>query len=251
MSIKKILVSQPKPASDKNPYTDIAAKHGVDIVFRSMIKVEGLTSKEFRQQKINLTDYTGIIFTSRHAVDHFFRLCEENRVNVPDTMRYFCLSEPIALYLQKYIVYRKRKISFGATGKINDPQLVAALQKNGKEKFLLPVAEVHQSTDLEFLLEKGLDVTEAVMFRTVSNDFAPDEKLDYDMLIFFSPIGIQSLKKNFPDFEQGKIAIATFGDRTADAVKEAGLRLDLSAPTPETPSMSGALDKYLTEHAEN
>lgn len=251
MSIKKILVSQPKPASDKNPYTDIAAKHGVDIVFRSMIKVEGLTSKEFRQQKINLTDYTGIIFTSRHAVDHFFRLCEENRVNVPDTMRYFCLSEPIALYLQKYIVYRKRKISFGATGKINDPQLVAALQKNGKEKFLLPVAEVHQSTDLEFLLEKGLDVTEAVMFRTVSNDFAPDEKLDYDMLIFFSPIGIQSLKKNFPDFEQGKIAIATFGARTADAVKEAGLRLDLSAPTPETPSMSGALDKYLTEHAEN
>ncbi len=249
MSIKNILVSQPKPASDKNPYTDIAAKYGVNIVFRSMIKVEGLTSKEFRQQKINLADFTGIIFTSRHAVDHFFRLCEENRVNVPDSMRYFCLSEPIALYLQKYIVYRKRKISFGLTGKLDDPQLLAALQKNSKETFLLPVAEVHQPQDLTFLKDKGLNVTEAVMFRTVSNDFAPDEDFNYDMLIFFSPIGIKALKKNFPDFEQGKTVIATFGSQTAKAVEEAGLRLDLAAPTPETPSMSGALDKYLSEHS--
>ncbi|MBD5227137.1 MAG: uroporphyrinogen-III synthase [Bacteroidales bacterium] len=247
MSIKKILVSQPKPTSDKNPYSDIAAKHNVEIVFRSFIKVEGLSSKEFRQQKINLADYTAIIFTSRHAVDNFFRLCEENRVSVPDTMRYFCLSEAIALYLQKYIVYRKRKISFGLTGKIDDPQLVAALQKNHKEKFLLPVAEVHNSTDLEFLKGKGYDVTEAVMFRTVSNDFGPDEAFDYDMLIFFSPIGIQSLRKNFPDFEQKDTVIATFGTQAAKAVEEAGLRLDLAAPTPQAPSMSGALDQYLTE----
>lgn len=248
MNIKKILVSQPKPTSSKNPYFDIAEKHGVEIVFRSFIKVEGLTSKEFRHQKINLGDYTAVILTSRHAADHFFRLCEENRVNIPDTMRYYCTSESVALYLQKYIVYRKRKISFGQTGKLKDAQLLAALQKNHKEKFIMPVPEVRNSEDLKFLREKGLDVTEAVMFRMVSNDFTPEEKFDYDMLIFFSPIGIQALKKNFPDFEQGETQIATFGTPAAKAVEEAGLRLDLAAPTPEIPSMSGALDLFLTKN---
>ncbi len=248
MNIKKILVSQPKPTSEKNPYSEIAAKHDVEIVFRSFIKVEGLTSKEFRQQKLNLADYTGIIFTSRHAADHFFRLCEENRVNVPDTLRYFCTSEAIALYLQKYIVYRKRKISFGLTGKLDDPQLIAALQKNHKEKFLLPVPEVRNNADITFLRSKGLDVTEAVMYRTVSNDFTPDEKFDYDMLIFFSPIGIKALQKNFPDFEQKDTVIATFGTPAAKAVAEAGLRLDFAAPSPEAPSMSAALDLYLSRN---
>lgn len=250
MKIKKILVSQPKPASDKSPYYDIAAKHDVEIVFRPFIKVEGLSAREFRQSKINLADFTAVIFTARTAVDNFFRLCEETRVSVPDTMRYFCTTEAIALYLQKYIVYRKRKISFGQTGRLNDSQLIAAVQKNHKEKFLLPVSDVHTES-LQPLVDAKIDFTPAVMYRTVSNDFAEDEPFDYDLLLFFSPAGIDSLLKNFPDFgKEGdrEVAIGVFGAATAKAVKEAGLRLDIEAPTPATPSMTAALDTFLTEN---
>ncbi len=249
MKVKKILVSQPQPSSEKSPYFDICEKYGVEMVFRPFIKVEGLTAKEFRQSKINLSDYTAIIFTSRTAVDHFFRLCEEMRVKVPDTMRYFCTTESIALYLQKYIVYRKRKIAFGKTGKLNDEQLMAAMVKNGKEKFLFPISDVHKD-DIKTLSDKGLDVTKAVMYRTVSNDFQPGENLDYDMLVFFSPAGIASLKKNFPDFDQDKeeIFIATFGSTTAKAVEDAGLRLDVQAPTPKHRSMPDAIEAFLAEN---
>lgn len=248
MKIKKILVSQPKPASDKSPYYDLAEKHNVEIVFRPFIKVEGLSAREFRQSKINLADYTAVIFTARTAVDNFFRLCEETRVNVPDTMRYFCTTEAIALYLQKYIVYRKRKISFGLTGKLSDTQFLAAIQKNHKEKFLLPVSDVHTDS-FQPLEDAKIDFTPAVMYRTVSNDFTEDEPFDYDLLLFFSPAGIDSLLKNFPDFgKDGKqdMAIGTFGPATAKAVKDAGLRLDIEAPTKETPSMAAALDAYLS-----
>lgn len=246
MNIKKILVSQPKPTSDKSPYFDIAARHGVEIEFRPFVKVEGLSAKEFRQQKINLADYTAIIFTARHAVDNFFRLCEETRVKVPDTMRYFCTTEAVALYLQKYIVYRKRKISFGKTGKIDDAQFLAAIDKNKKEKFLFPIAE-NTNDDHSALKARGIDLTEAVMYRTVSNDFTPEEPFDYDVLLFFSPSGIASLKKNFPDFDQKKdgIAIGTFGAATAKAAEDAGLHLDFSAPSPQYPSMISALDAFL------
>lgn len=247
--IKKILVSQPQPASGKSPYYDIAQKYGVEVVFRSMIKVEGLTVKEFRPQRINLADYTAIIFTSRTAVDHYFRMCEESRVNVPDDMRYVCTTEQIALYLQKYIVYRKRKIAFGTTGKLTDPQFLSAVNKIKKEKFLMPVSDQNQedSTSLEKL---GIDLTKAVMFRTLTNDFTPDEPFDYDVLLFFSPSGIKSLEKNFPDFDQTKNGkyIGTFGPTTAKAVEDAGFRLDFSAPTPETPSMTAALEKFLESH---
>lgn len=249
MKINKILVSQPKPASDKSPYYDIAEKHNVEIVFRPFIKVEGLSAREFRQSKINLADYTAVIFTARTAVDNFFRLCEELRVNVPDTMRYFCTTEAIALYLQKYIVYRKRKISFGQTGKLTDAQFLAAVQKNHKEKFLLPMSDVHTDS-LQPLIDTKINFTPAVMYRTVSNDFQADEPFDYDLLLFFSPAGIDSLMKNFPDFgkgETGKVAIGTFGPATAQAVKDAGLRLDIEAPTKQTPSMTAALDAFLTE----
>lgn len=252
MKIKKILVSQPKPASDKSPYYDIAAKHNVEIVFRPFIKVEGLSAREFRQSKINLADYTAVIFTSRTAVDHFFRLCEEMRVTVPDTMRYFCTTEAIALYLQKYIVYRKRKISFGQTGKLSDPQFIAAVQKNHKEKFLLPVSDV-QTDSTQALTNAKIDFTPAVMYRTVSNDFAPDEPFDYDLILFFSPAGIDSLLKNFPNFgKEGEkeMAIGVFGAATAKAVKDTGLRLDIEAPTPAAPSMTTALDLYLTKNEE-
>lgn len=242
MNIKKILVSQPKPSSEKSPYYDIAEKYGVEVVFRPFIKVEGLCSKEFRQQKISLSDFTAVIFTARTAIDHFFRLCEETRVTVPDTMKYFCTTEAIALYLQKYIVYRKRKIFFGKSGKLDD--LIPSINKHIKEKFLLPISDVHKDTLTE-LDKNNIPYTTAVMYRTVSNDFTPEEAFDYDMLMFFSPAGIDSLKKNFPNFEQGDIKISTFGSTTAQAVKDAGLRLDLSAPTPEYPSMTGALDAYL------
>lgn len=249
MNVKKILVSQPKPASEKSPYYDIAQKHNVEIVFRPMIKVEGLSAKEFRQSKINLADFTAVIFTARTAVDNFFRLCEENRVNVPDSMRYFCTTEQIALYLQKYIVYRKRKISFGATGKLDDPALIAAIQKNNKEKFLLPVSDV-KTGGTEALEALEIDLTQAQMYRTVSNDFTPDEPFDYDLLLFFSPAGIDSLLKNFPNFGkkgEREIAVGVFGAATAKAVKDAGLRLDIEAPTKETPSMTAALDNFLSK----
>ncbi len=229
MKIKKILVSQPQPTSEKSPYFDIAKRHDVEIIFRPMIKVEGLSAKEFRQFKINLADYTAVIFTSRTAVDHYFRLCEECRFNVPDTMRYFCTSEQIALYLQKYIVYRKRKISFGITGKLDDSQFVQAILKNSKEKFLFPISDVQTDT-LPVIADNKINYTPAVMYRTVSNDFTPDEPFDYDLLIFFSPAGIESLMKNFPDFgKDGKqpVCIGAFGPSTSKAVKDAGLRLDI------------------------
>ena len=251
MKKKKILVSQPRPKSDKSPFFDIANKYDAEVVFRPFIKVEGLTAKEFRQSKINLPDYTAIIFTARTAVDHYFRLCEENRFKVPDTMRYFCTTEAIALYLQKYIVYRKRKIFFGASGQLNDPQLMQAMTKNNKEKFLFPVSDVHNSeekqADEEILNSHKINFTKAVMYRTVSNDFTEDEPFDYDVLLFFSPSGIDSLLKNFPDFKEREkeTSIGAFGEATARAVEESGLKLSFQAPTPSAPSMAAALDEFL------
>ncbi|MCM1291296.1 MAG: uroporphyrinogen-III synthase [Prevotella sp.] len=247
MKIKKVLVSQPKPTTDKSPYFSIADNHHIEVVFRPFIKVEGLTAKEFRQSKINLADFTAVILSSRTAVDHFFRLCEESRIHIPDTFKYFCTTEAVALYLQKYIVYRKRKIFFGKTGKLDDPQLVAAMTKHRKEKMIYPVSDANHE-DLSILDDAGYDYTKATMYRTVSNDFAPDEPFDYDVLLFFSPIGIESLKKNFPDFDQTKqeIAIGCFGQPTVQAAKDAGLRVDIVAPSPEFPSMTSALDAFLT-----
>lgn len=244
VKIKKILVSQPRPSSEKSPYFDIAKKFGVEIVFRPFIKVEGLSSKEFRQQRITLQNYTAIIFTARTAVDHFFRLCEEMRYNVPETLKYFCATEQIALYLQKYIVYRKRRIFFSTNGKLDG--LEAAFIRHNKEKYLYVVSELH-TAQLEQLEKYHLDVTPVVMYRTVSNDFGPDEKFDYDMLLFFSPSGIESLKKNFPDFKQGDICIGCFGSKVAAAIKDAGLRLDLEAPNEKAQSMTSALEMFLKE----
>ena len=246
MKIKKVLVSQPKPASDKSPYYDIAEKYGVEIDFRPFIKVESLSAKEFRQQKVSILDHTAIVFTSRHAIDHFFNLCTELRVAIPETMKYFCTSEQIALYIQKYVQYRKRKVFFGATGKFAD--LLPSIVKHNSEKYFVPLSDVHNDEIKTALDAKKIQHTEAVMYRTVSNDFGADEKFDYDMLLFFSPAGITSLLKNFPDFDQKDVAIGCFGPATAKAVKDAGLRLDLEAPTVEAPSMTTALDKFIAEH---
>ena len=245
--IKKILVSQPKPTSEKSPYFDIAAKFDIELVFRPFIKVEGISSKEFRAQKVNILDYTAIVFTSRHAIDHFFTMAKELRVNIPEDMKYFCVTETIALYIQKYVQYRKRKIFFGETGKIDD--LIPSMVKHKTEKYLVPMSDVHNNSLSQLLDSKKLNHTECIMYKTVSNDFTEEEVInfDYDMLIFFSPSGIESLTKNFPNFKQDKIAIATFGPTTAKAAREAGLRLDIEAPTEKYPSMTSALQHYLLE----
>lgn len=245
MKIKKVLVSQPKPTSEKSPYFDIAEKYGVKIDFRPFIKVESLSAKEFRQQKVSILDHTAIVFTSRHAIDHFFNLCVELRVTIPETMKYFCTSETIALYIQKYVQYRKRKVFFGATGKFAD--LVPLMVKHNTEKYFVPMSDVHNDEVKDLLDKNKIQHTEAVMYRTVSNDFKPEEMSDYDMLVFFSPAGIQSLMKNFPGFEQKDIAIGCFGPTTANAIKEAGLRLDLEAPSAAAPSMPAALDLFIGE----
>ena len=246
MNIKKVLVSQPKPASEKSPYFEIAEKYGVKIDFRPFIKVESLTAKEFRQQKVSILDHTAVVFTSRHAIDHFFNLSTELRVTIPETMKYFCTSETISLYIQKYVQYRKRKVFFGATGKFQG--LLPLIVKHSGEKYFIPMSDVHNDEIKNALDQNKIQHTEAVMYRTVSNDFTPEEKFDYDMLVFFSPSGIQSLLKNFPNFEQGDIAIGCFGPTTAKAVKDAGLRLDLEAPTAEAPSMTAALDMFIRKH---
>ena len=243
--IKKILVSQPQPTSPKSPYYDLAARHNVEVVFHPFIKVEGLSAKEFRQQHINVLDYTAIVFTSRHAIDNFFNLCKEMRVTIPEDMKYFCITETVALYIQKYVQYRKRKVFFGTSGKMDT--LLPLMLKHKNEKFFFPLSDVHNDEIKNMMDAKSLSHTEAVMYRTVSNDFTPDEAFDYDMLVFFSPSGISSLKKNFPDFEQGDIAIATLGPATAKAVKDAGLRVDVEAPSPKYPSITAAIDDYIKQ----
>jgi uroporphyrinogen-III synthase len=243
--IKKILVSQPKPSSEKSPYFDIAARHGVDIVFRPFIKVEGLTAKEFRAEKISLPEFTAVVFTSRHAIDHFFQLAKDLRFVVPEDMKYFCITEQVALYIQKFVQYRKRKVFYGSTGKFID--LLPAMVKHKNERYFVPMSDVHNDEIKNLLDEKKLHHAEGVMYRTVPNDFVGDEPFDYDMLVFFSPSGIQSLLHTFPNFKQGDTAIATFGPTTAKAVRDAGLRLDLEAPSPLYPSITSALNAFIAE----
>ena len=246
MEIKKILISQPKPTSDKSPYFDLAEKYGLEMVFRPFIKVESVTTKEFRQQKVSILDHTAVVFTSRHAIDHFFQLCAELRVNIPETMKYFCITETISLYIQKYVQYRKRKVFFGNTGKLDD--LAGPIAKHKNEKYFVPLSDVHTDEIKNMLDSLKVQHSEAVMYRTVSNDFTEEEKFDYDMLVFFSPAGIASLQKNFPNFEQGDMVIASFGPTTAKAVRDANLRLDIEAPTVEAPSMAAAIEQYLKKN---
>lgn len=243
--VKKILISQPKPSSEKSPYFDIEKEYEVEFVFRPFFKVEGLTAREFRMQKISILEHTAIVFTSRHAIDHFFRLAKEMRLVIPETMKYFCVTETIALYIQKYIQYRKRKIFFGNTGKIDD--LIPTMAKHKTEKYLVPLSSVHNDSIKEMLDAKKLLHTECVMYRTVSNDFTKEEieSFNYDMLIFSSPTGVNAFNDNFPDFEQGDIKIGAFGPATAKEVKTLGFRLDIEAPSKEYPSMTSALKAFL------
>jgi uroporphyrinogen-III synthase len=243
--IKTILISQPKPENEKNPYYDLANKYNLIETFRQFIKIEGLPVKDFRNQRIDILEHKAVILTSRMAVDHYFRMCNEMRVTVPESMKYFCINEATAYYLQKYIQYRKRKIFFGHQT-IQD--LVDVIRKNKEEKFLLPAADVQKEQICEFLDAIDIKYTKAVMYRTVSADLSDIKNLnDYDCLVFFTPAGINSLKQNFPNFKQGNTRIACFGAATANALKSKGYRLDIYAPNPKNPSMSGALDEYMKE----
>jgi len=246
--VKKILISQPRPTSEKSPYFEIEKRYGVEFVFRPFFKIEGLTPKEFRQQKINVLDFTAVVFTSRHAIDNYFRLAKEMRIKIPEEMKYFCVTETIALYIQKYVQYRKRKVFFGTTGKIED--LLPTMVKHKAEKYLVPLSSVHNDSVKTLLTSKKLNHKECVMYRTVSNDFTDEEKksFDYSMLIFSSPTGVKALKKNFPDFEQGDIKIGAFGPATAKEVEAQGFKLTLTAPSKEYPSMTSALNAYLKEN---
>lgn len=243
--IKTILISQPKPENDKNPYYDLAKKYNLIETFRQFIKIEGLPVKDFRAQRIDILEHKAVILTSRMAVDHYFRMCNEMRVTVPESMKYFCINEATAYYLQKYIQYRKRKIFFGHQT-IQD--LVDVIRKNRKEKFLLPAADVQKEQICEFLDAIDIKYTKAVMYRTVSADLSDIKNLnEFDCLVFFTPAGINSLKQNFPNFKQGNTRIACFGAAAANTLKKHGYRLDIYAPNPKNPSMSGALDEYMKE----
>lgn len=242
---KKILVSQPKPQTEKSPYFDIAEKYGVEIVFRPFIRIDPMIPKDFRQQRVSILDHTAVVFSSRHAIDQFFRLCKELRVTIPETMKYFCKSEMIGLYLQKYIQYRKRKVFFPATGKIED--LIPMMVKHKTEKYLVPQSSKHDDALKEVLDSANLNHTEAVMYYTIQNDFAPDEAFDYDILVFFSPEGLHSLLKNFPNFEQGNIAIACLGTKTVEEAEKLNLRVDMKL-TPELRSVPALIEDYLKKN---
>jgi len=238
------LVSQPKPEGSKSPYFDLAEKYDLKIDFRSFIQVDGIGSQEFRQQKVDLAGHSAVILTSKTAVDHFFRISEEMRFEVPDSMKYFCISEAVAYYLQKYVTYRKRKIFFG---KQTIEDLVDVLKKHKKENFLLPCTDILRDKIPMTLESNNLNFSKAVLYRTVASDLSDLEDVYYDMLVFYSPGGIESLLKNFPNFKQNTTVIAAFGPTTASAVVKNNLRLDLHAPQPNAPSMTGAIENYVKD----
>ena len=244
MKIKTILVSQPEPKIENSPYFDLEEKQKVKIDFRSFIHVEGVAAKEIRLQKVDFSIYSAIILTSRNAVDHFFRIAKEMRFKVPDSMKYFCQSEPVALYLQNYVVYRKRKIY---VGKRNFVDLIPLFKKYKNEKFLLPSSDKLKPLIPKTLEEIGVQFKQAVFYKTVISDLSDLANVYYDILVFFSPSGIDSLFHNFPNFKQNDTRIAVFGNTTVKAVENKGLRVDVAAPTAEMPSMTMALNKYIQE----
>lgn len=247
MKIRNILVSQPQPSDfEKSPYAEIGRKFCVTFTFKQLIRIEGVPAKDFRKDRINILDYTAIIFTSKNAVDHFFRISKEMRIEVPETMKYFSISESTAYYLQKYVQFRKRKIFHS---KENFSLLVELIKKHKNEKFLLPCSDVHKQDVPKMLEENKVVYKKAIIYRTLARDMTDTDISKYDMIVFFSPAGIKSLFKNYPDFRQGDIVIAALGPSVAKAVKDADLRLDIEAPTKEAPSITSAIEQFLTREA--
>lgn len=246
MKVKKLLVSQPQPADyEKSPYYSLAKKYNLDITFRKLIRIEGLTASEFRRQRVNIPDYTAIIFTCKNGVDNFFRLCGEMRIKMPDTTKYFCVSESTAYYLQKYVQFRKRKIFHGNE---NPAELITIIKKHAQEKFLFPCTENVKHEIMQLMTANKINFTKAIIYKTVSVDFTDLDVRDYQMLVFFSPFGIQSLYDTYPDFEQKDLMISVFGATTAAAALEKGLNIAVHAPTETAPSMTMALDQFLAKN---
>lgn len=247
LKIKNVLISQPKPADvEKSPYYILANKHKVKMDFKKFITIDGVSAVDFRKDKVNILGHTAVIFTSRNAIDHYFRMAKDMRLEIPDSMKYFCASEAIAYYLQKYVTYRKRKIFYGRG---NIAGLLEIIQKQKTEKFLLPCSNIYKQ-DLPNLLEKNkIKYSKAVIYQTLASDLSDLDIYSYDMLVFFSPTGVESLFKNFPDYKQGETIIACFGPTTAQAIEDAGLRLDIKAPTKKSPSMTMAIEEFIEENS--
>ena len=243
MKIKHILVSQPQPVDiSKTPYGDMMKKYGVTFTFEKFIKLDGVSASELRQEHIKLPEYTAVVLTSRNAVDHFFRVAKEMRYTVPETLKYFCINESTAFYLQRYVQYRKRKVFYGNQ---TMPELIEIMRKHKDEKYLFCCSDISTDAAIEQMTAAKLNFTKAVMFRTVSADVRHLKIEDYEMLVFFSPAGIHSLRENFPDFQQGEVAIGGFGENTCHAITEAGFQLNIPAPTATAPSMTMAIEQYL------
>ena len=245
--IKKILVSQPKPTSDKSPYFAIERDYDVELVFRPFIKVEGISSKDFRQQHVSLSDYTAVVFTSKYAIDNFFSLAKELRVNIPETMKYFCTTEAVAMYLQKHIVFRKRKIFYGNGTPSSVIDLIGPKHKD--EKFLIATSDSSNVEAITSLFQaQGLDYTASVFVKSVPQDLRDVDIDSYDLVVFYNPSDIKSLYSNFPEFKPGNARFVTFGKQIVKAMEEAGLPVEIQAPTPEAPSVARALELYLGSH---
>jgi uroporphyrinogen-III synthase len=246
LKVNTILITQPRPDTDKSPYFELAKKYDLRLEFHPFIRVEGLSGKDFRKQRVDINEFSAIIFTSRNAVDHFFRICEELKVKVSQEMKYFCITEAVALYLQKFILYRKRKVFYSADGSTEG--LIEVINKHkGNEKFIVPTSDSGKNEVRDFLAKHNATFAEATFFKTVSNDIAPVMSSEYDMIVFFSPFSVQTLFEHDPKFKQNGTLIGAFGPTTSKAVEEAGLRLDVKAPAPNAPSMVSALERYLQE----
>lgn len=246
--IKKILISQPRPATERNPYNELESRYDVSVDFYQLIHLQGLDSREFRMQHINPLDYTAVLFNSRLAIDEYFRLCGEMRLTVPDTMHYYCISEAVGNYLQKYINYRKRKVFFGEHNKFEE--LLPAMNRRPQEKYMMVMSDVSSDDTIRMFAEHGIKIQPAIMYRTVASEWPKDKQFDYDLVALFTPTGVASLVKNFPNLDTNKTMLACFGANTVQAAEAAGLKVEIKAPAPGCPSIVSAIDKYLDEHAE-
>ena len=243
LKVSRILITQPRPETDKSPYFDLAKKYELTLDFHAFIRVEGLSGKDFRKQKIDITEHSAIIFTSRYAVDHFFRICEELKVKVSQDMKYFCITEAVALYLQKFILYRKRKVFFSADG--SSAGLQDVITKHKSEKYLLPVSDNAKNDIAQHLIKHNIKYSDVTLYRMVSNDISEIMKVNYDVIVFFSPFSVQTLFDYNPDFKQNGTMVGAFGPTTSKAIEDTGLRLDIKAPAPNAPSMVAALELFL------